>query len=178
MRRPAGPGHPAGVLGSPRRSAMRRIVLSRNSPPPTGPGCAGCWRRSTARGSALGSGLGPGAGGGDPAGLGLGRGPGAGPRDPRRPVRDGEEDCGRRYLEVMALDPAQRELTWFRSLPGLREPRLVGRAAAASRLAEPRRAAPHDRPARRGRCLPCQSRPAWAGWALARDRQGCWEGAP
>ena len=43
---------------------------------------------------------------------------------------------GRSYLEVLAPDPQQPALTWYRMLPELSEPRLLGWAVQVANLAE------------------------------------------
>jgi len=82
------------------------------------------------------------------------------------------------YLEILAPDPEQNELAWFRTLPQLREPRLVGwmvhpsdpLVVVADRLRNAGIAC--DGPRESSRQRPDGRTPRWKLLRLADDRQG------
>lgn len=82
-----------------------------------------------------------------------------------------------RYLEIMAPDPAQPSLTWYRKLPALREPHLVGWAAHTSdieRLAALARSGglAIDGPTSGSRARPDGRTLRWKAFSLKEDRGG------
>ncbi len=81
------------------------------------------------------------------------------------------------YLEIMAPDPAQPALGWYRMLPALRQPRLVGWVVHTSdiqRLAARARSAGFaiDGPASGSRARPGGKTLRWNAFTLKDDRGG------
>ncbi len=81
------------------------------------------------------------------------------------------------YLEIMAPDPAQPALTWYRMLPALREPRLVGwvvHASGIERVAALALSAGFaiDRPVAGSRARPDGKILQWKAFMLKDDRGG------